>query len=121
MDPMLAPRRTIAALLTISALGIAACGGDSDTEKAQQRAAELQQQGADLRENAEQAAQDVKDGTKSADEAAAEIQQGAQDLQENATDAAAESIDDVKDNGNVPDAAEDALEQAQQDLEQSTP
>ena len=111
-------RRSIASLLAVAALGITACGGDSDSEKIQKNAAELQQQGADLREDAEQAAQD---GTKSAEQAAAEIQDGAEQLAENATDAANEAIDDVKDDAGVPDAAKDALEQAQADLEQSTP
>ena len=114
-------RRSIASLLAVAALGITACGGDSDSEKIQKNAAELQQQGQDLREDAEQAAQDVQDGTKSAEQAAAEIQDGAEQLAENATDAANEAIDDVKDDAGVPDAAEEALEQAQADLEQSTP
>jgi len=120
---MFTPRRSLASLLIAGALatGVAACGGDSDSDKAQQRAAELQDQGDQLRQDAEKASQEVQDGTKSAEDAAAEIQAGAEDLADDATDAAAETIDDVKDNTNVPDAAKEQLEQAQEQLETTTP
>ena len=120
---MFTPRRTLASLLIAGAIatGVTACGGASDSEKAQERAAQLQDQGDQLRENAEKAAQEVQDGTKSAEDAAAEIQAGAEDLADDAKDAAAETIDDVKDNANVPDAAKEQLEQAQAELETATP
>jgi hypothetical protein len=53
--------------------------------------------------------------------AAAEIEAGAEELQEDATDAASDAIEDVQDNGNVPDAAQEALDNAQEELESSTP
>ena len=81
-------RRSIASLLAAAALGIAACGGDSDSERIQRDAAELRQRGKDLRKDAVQAAQHVQDGKKSAEEAAAEIQQDADRLAEDAIDAA---------------------------------
>ena len=118
---MFTPRRTLASLLVVGALGFAACGGDSDSEKLQQDAQELQEQGQQLQEDAQKAAEEVQDGTKSAEEAANEIQQGAEDLQENATDAASDAIENVQDNSNVPDEAQEALEQAQQDLENVNP
>ena len=96
-------RRSIASLLTVTALGFAACGGDSDSEKIQKDAAELQQQGEELRQDAEKAVEDVQDGTKSAEEASAEIQAGAEDLAEDATDTASDAIEEVKDDANVPD------------------
>ena len=67
---MFTPRRTLASLLVVGALGFAACGGDSDSEKLQQDAQELQEQGRQLQEEAQKAAQEVQDGTKSAEEAA---------------------------------------------------
>ena len=42
-------------------------------------------------------------------------------LQENATDAASDAIENVQDDANVPDEAQEALEQAQQDLENVNP
>lgn len=115
---MFTPRRTLVSLLIAGAVatGLAACGGDSDSEKIQKSADHLQQQGTQLQIDAQKAAQDVKDGTKSSEDAAAEIQAGAEKLTDEAKDTAGDAIDAVKDDANVPDAAKEQLEQAQDQL-----
>jgi hypothetical protein len=114
-------RRALASLLLVGAFGFAGCGGDPDAAKLQQDAQELQEQGKQLQQDAQKAAEAVDDGTRSAEEAAAELEGEAEELQEKAKDAAGDAIENVQDDGNVPDEVQEALEQAQQDLENLNP
>ena len=83
---MFSIRPAIVSLLAAAALGVAACGGDSDGEKIQRDAAEIQEDAEQLAEDATdtagEAIDEVKDDANVPDEVEAALEQAQQGLEQ---------------------------------------
>ena len=101
-------RNALTALALAATLTIAACGGGGvDNDEAEQ----IRDHAAEVQQDAQRTADEVRAGTKDAEEAAKEIQ-------DDATDLANETIDAVED-ADLPDEAKEKLEQAQAQLNEA--
>ena len=117
------PRRTLAALLAVAALGLAACGDDgSDVDRLRDEAGELQQRGEELEDKA---AREAAEGRAGRDQdgggGGRRARRDAEDLAGDAKDTANDAIEDVKDDAAIPEEAVQQLEEAQEQLKNATP
>lgn len=108
------PRRSLAALLAVAALGLAACGDDAGSGDAQKSADEVQKKADDLQQKSADLAEQVKQGKKTAQEAADELQQDAKDLGGSARKQAQDALNNLQDK--VPAKARDDVQKAIDEL-----
>jgi hypothetical protein len=116
-------RSTVAALLAIAALATASgCGGsDNDNDKIK----DLQQQGTQIRESANQARgelqeiqRQIKSGEISAEEGQAEIEKITDSLDAQARATADKALDTASEMNGVPDDVKDQIDEARTELQQ---
>jgi len=117
------PRTARAALVPATAaalLALSACGStNAQVKDLQKQGQALQKQGQRIQANAKKLQAEVKAGTITAAEAAKQLEAQTKTLENNAKKTASSAIDAAKSNGNIPDSAKKALNDAQTQLNTS--